>query len=87
MYSFQTAGGHVQQNSASAPKKGVSDVISKIGSFEMASNPVRGAEGLHLGSITETWKNPKDWNNFKEFLKTVQPEGVDGSGKKLGCER
>lgn len=64
----------------------VSDALAKF-SVDMAASPVRGAEGLQLGSLTDTWKKPEDWNKFKDFLKTLQPEGVDGKGQRLGCER
>ena len=64
----------------------VSDALAKF-SVDMAASRVRGAEGLQLGSLTDTWKKPEDWNKFKDFLKTLQPEGVDGKGQRLGCER
>merc|ERR1719376_881067 len=53
----------------------------------MASSPSRGADGLDLGRLTDVWKKRSEWESFKVFLAEMEPEGVDGSGRKLSLDR
>jgi len=66
-----------------------SHVPSTTSSTPRPTGPIRSnsTEGLELGRLTEIWKNPEEWNRYKTFLTTVRHEGLDGSGKRLGCER
>ena len=40
-----------------------------------------------MGSITEVWKNPKEWKKFYEYLNTSEPEGYDSSGVPMKLSR
>lgn len=44
-------------------------------------------DGLKMGSITEVWKNGREWEKFTEFLDKCEPEGYDSEGIPMKLSR